>query len=463
METYYERLGLAPGASQLEIKKAYFKLIRKHSPESDPQQFQLIREAYEQLKRMAEGDTEPQFAVNPDPAAAVFAEQIERYRRLGDREAFRKTCEEAFCLFPEDRRFAYLLIQALRGCGKTGKAVKHAEALAKKEPENKWFVRELAFACDERGFSKKSFQACARAYELGCRDIPFMLMYSLECNSNKEFDRGVGILMELLCQKYKWNREGISKLVEIYVGLMSMESHIRDTQYQVILEHLTADLERYGIYLAEYVMELATMTLHMCSMRRYRGEEYFRYIQVFLRLKEICREDAGEEFLDLAMAEIGFQQISNDDRLSEVFQYAYETYIYSREEDETIRKFSVIDVQLCMLAEREKVVSQADIIRREYPYLYEKVKDFFKRLEEGKNLVYLKDSLFKTYCQMEPYISGGYYFEKYPEEKIRAKGRVLHSADSEYSYTRSSKKIGRNDPCPCGSGKKYKHCCMKKR
>jgi preprotein translocase subunit SecA len=25
-----------------------------------------------------------------------------------------------------------------------------------------------------------------------------------------------------------------------------------------------------------------------------------------------------------------------------------------------------------------------------------------------------------------------------------------------------SKKIGRNDPCPCGSGKKYKNCCLKK-
>lgn len=23
-------------------------------------------------------------------------------------------------------------------------------------------------------------------------------------------------------------------------------------------------------------------------------------------------------------------------------------------------------------------------------------------------------------------------------------------------------KIGRNDPCPCGSGKKYKNCCLKK-
>ena len=24
---------------------------------------------------------------------------------------------------------------------------------------------------------------------------------------------------------------------------------------------------------------------------------------------------------------------------------------------------------------------------------------------------------------------------------------------------KSSKKVGRNDPCPCGSGKKYKKCC----
>ncbi|MDJ0685771.1 MAG: SEC-C metal-binding domain-containing protein [Alphaproteobacteria bacterium] len=21
-------------------------------------------------------------------------------------------------------------------------------------------------------------------------------------------------------------------------------------------------------------------------------------------------------------------------------------------------------------------------------------------------------------------------------------------------------RVGRNDPCPCGSGKKFKHCCL---
>jgi uncharacterized protein YecA (UPF0149 family) len=27
---------------------------------------------------------------------------------------------------------------------------------------------------------------------------------------------------------------------------------------------------------------------------------------------------------------------------------------------------------------------------------------------------------------------------------------------------RASAEIGRNDPCPCGSGKKFKQCCLKK-
>jgi len=27
------------------------------------------------------------------------------------------------------------------------------------------------------------------------------------------------------------------------------------------------------------------------------------------------------------------------------------------------------------------------------------------------------------------------------------------------TVVRSRPKVGRNDPCPCGSGKKYKQCC----
>ena len=30
------------------------------------------------------------------------------------------------------------------------------------------------------------------------------------------------------------------------------------------------------------------------------------------------------------------------------------------------------------------------------------------------------------------------------------------------TYVRGESKVGRNDPCPCGSGKKYKKCCLQK-
>ena len=43
------------------------------------------------------------------------------------------------------------------------------------------------------------------------------------------------------------------------------------------------------------------------------------------------------------------------------------------------------------------------------------------------------------------------------EEQINAITREYREANMAHSD-----KIGRNDPCPCGSGKKYKNCCGKK-
>ena len=37
---------------------------------------------------------------------------------------------------------------------------------------------------------------------------------------------------------------------------------------------------------------------------------------------------------------------------------------------------------------------------------------------------------------------------------------LFEPADREQPFRRPDEKIGRNDPCPCGSGKKYKKCCM---
>ncbi len=35
------------------------------------------------------------------------------------------------------------------------------------------------------------------------------------------------------------------------------------------------------------------------------------------------------------------------------------------------------------------------------------------------------------------------------------------TTDSPEPFRRAGSRLGRNDPCPCGSGKKYKQCCLK--
>lgn len=43
-----------------------------------------------------------------------------------------------------------------------------------------------------------------------------------------------------------------------------------------------------------------------------------------------------------------------------------------------------------------------------------------------------------------------------PSEELRF-NMLKELANTENSM--KPKKVGRNDPCPCGSGKKYKKCC----
>jgi SEC-C motif-containing protein len=61
------------------------------------------------------------------------------------------------------------------------------------------------------------------------------------------------------------------------------------------------------------------------------------------------------------------------------------------------------------------------------------------------------------------------YFEAAGGEQPHHEKAEFAKLDGQWIYTRAVRtgpepvkaapKVGRNDPCPCGSGKKYKHCC----
>jgi len=61
----------------------------------------------------------------------------------------------------------------------------------------------------------------------------------------------------------------------------------------------------------------------------------------------------------------------------------------------------------------------------------------------------------------------GGIFGAHPKEKTRIPDSSKASdtpqaAPAQPAPVTSEPKVGRNDPCPCGSGKKYKKCCLSK-
>jgi uncharacterized protein len=79
--------------------------------------------------------------------------------------------------------------------------------------------------------------------------------------------------------------------------------------------------------------------------------------------------------------------------------------------------------------------------------------------EEGLN--YLCGGYKKFFNHCRPFVEE---VARVWKMKQREKSNWHHPAQSSLQNTEharlATQKSGRNDPCPCGSGKKYKNCCM---
>jgi SEC-C motif-containing protein len=70
------------------------------------------------------------------------------------------------------------------------------------------------------------------------------------------------------------------------------------------------------------------------------------------------------------------------------------------------------------------------------------------------------------------YVDFTAWFKEGESEQALHEKAEFHKVEGAWLYTRAVRegpapvklaqaKVGRNDPCPCGSGKKYKQCCLK--
>ena len=76
------------------------------------------------------------------------------------------------------------------------------------------------------------------------------------------------------------------------------------------------------------------------------------------------------------------------------------------------------------------------------------------------NLIYDKEKLYKNMVDAK----ADWLYELPQWDAIfdgETKKALYREQKKSGTVRREGKKIGRNDPCPCGSGKKYKQCCGK--
>ena len=73
------------------------------------------------------------------------------------------------------------------------------------------------------------------------------------------------------------------------------------------------------------------------------------------------------------------------------------------------------------------------------------------------NLVFDKEKLYKN--MVDAKADWLYELPQWKEIFDDEKRRALFLEQKKSGTVHVGKKVGRNDPCPCGSGKKYKYCC----
>jgi tetratricopeptide (TPR) repeat protein len=460
MTDYYKILELKPGASAGDIKKAYFKLVRKFPPEKAPDKFRQIRDAYEALKEQAENPEEsgPSFAPPKDRLARKALEQVKFCMSKEEYSLAADTCEEVLHVFPNEIEFTYQLQICQRKLGKSGKAVKNGERLVALDPENKWYWRELTLSYSDRGYYKKAADAFQKASQMGCNDVEFILDYSTTITKTGDYKKGADMLFSVVRRDMKWNRDNIFQMFDVFAGLIFMELSGNFGRREEILNSILDFIKKYSVYLEENFRAI----YHLLDFYLVNFDDRPSLLlknEIAYTLEKACHQEAYRKMVHSVITDNEMTLLDSDERLGIEF-YIFAQYIFDADDfEEMMCRFGILDAKLCLTERREEALREFKILKQEYPNLYENLKDFEALLRDEKRLPGQKILMLNEFEYLSDKYDGAIYYERHPEAQTKNRETVIYDSTNETPYVRETKKIGRNDPCPCGSGRKYKHCC----
>ena len=431
MKSFYDILEIPKDAAPGDIKRAYFAMVKKFPPERFPEEFKAVRAAYEALsdaEKRAEHDRRGDL---PGPAAQAL-KMSDECGRLGRHKQAAEILRSALKTYPGLPPLKAALARSLEKDGKNGTAAKIWEELCDQEPGSAEFIHELALSYAQRGWHKKAAARYEKAVSVSPHDPQLWEDYATLHASNEQWreasaicSRGLAALQEkgagsvllyahksAIASKYDPGSAN-QYLLGMKRAIKENPSDAKNTEAVELALAGVMSAKNYGS--VHEILEMAGMLPRV-------GDE-------LKLLLDIARTIADIE----AIEENGFNQLFHD-MLGAAFNEC--------ECDDCESQMLIMECH--MLQDLHIFRPQINRLKKERPHLYALHADFFDEASMTREPDKLISRRVKAIGKLSPQGRPPGDDAPFPENQ---------------TVRRETPKTGRNDPCPCGSGKKYKRCC----
>jgi len=428
---YYELLNIERGANANEIKRAYFSAVKLHSPDSDPEGFKAIRIAYETLMDQKKRTEYDAFFTAPDDIQndLLAAHELIRENKYKQAAEF---LTELSGKNPDSTDVKRLLATVLLYLKKSGTADKICEELLQKNPSDYETLLLRADIAESMRHMDKAvgyFNEAVNADPSNPRAWTVYLRYALR-NAHSQvhniFYRAMEQNIDMFRDEYVlylvgahdtnlFNNENYLKYYDKFAEYYINDKNPNEIIYSQVMELLPDLLKK-----SESVpfVEKILPTLEKSKQYSDEDEKSFMYIRITIVMHKLRSDKRIHDVLVDLTGCLMEGKINNDDRLQ------MEVYIV----------FHISELR-----------PSIKVLKNEYPEYFKLNQAFYIDVLNEKKEEFLTDKYIGIYKKIRPK-DAIFYDEEFDDDDVTP-------------YKRESPKIGRNDPCPCGSGKKYKKCC----
>ncbi|MFL5320374.1 MAG: DnaJ domain-containing protein, partial [Myxococcaceae bacterium] len=265
---YYEVLGVERSADERAIKKAYFALVRKYPPETHPEEFQRIREAYEVLS-------------NQDARKAYDSD--DQYAQYGEEYgALMRAASQAFDVGEHDKAQALLLSilerkpdlfaardmlgMSLLRTQKYEAALKEFNRLTAEQPQNHLYFLHKAYVFHAQKKYPQALQSYEGAIKINGADIATLVSTADCLTAMGMYEQALGHLDKAIHLDGTVDMQDFSMLMrKLEIQLLRNRSDLADKEMDLIMSILPPNDPDSRKYVAS---RLASLAADMFALQR---------------------------------------------------------------------------------------------------------------------------------------------------------------------------------------------------